>query len=363
MMLAALAAASDVVVEVGEDRSLGVGGGWARAFPAGDGAWHLLWSAGGDYNVLPMGADLTVVDRDRVSLTGRTDLVDHGIARCPDGTYLHVASASLASPDDSAFAFRYDADWTRLADATVEESVESREHNDPAVACSPVADGVILTEGAPDDSIFVELGDDAAPAGEHGLDGAPQLSGGSFAWDPDDDTLLAVGFGRDERVRVDRYDADLGLVERLDVAVADPGDRVYWTQATLRAGEHWLVAYMVAGAGETWTLDEANVALAVFDLDWALEQTVRVTQFEPPAGAMRPGLARDGDTLLVTYDRQTEPHLTPLTLDLDALGELPDTGDPAGDEGIPPIRSCGCGGGGGAFLLVALARRPRWRSS
>jgi hypothetical protein len=83
LLLSLSLAHAGVVIDVGEPVTLSMGGGWARAFPADEGGWHFLWSAGGDYNVLPMGADLSVRDTDRTRLTGRTDLVDHGITRCP----------------------------------------------------------------------------------------------------------------------------------------------------------------------------------------------------------------------------------------------------------------------------------------
>ena len=51
-------------------------------------------------------------------LTGRTDLIDHAISKCPDGTYMHLGSGEVVVPDDSAWGFRYDADWNMIAEAS-----------------------------------------------------------------------------------------------------------------------------------------------------------------------------------------------------------------------------------------------------
>jgi hypothetical protein len=359
MFLLPSAEAADIVVDVGADRAMGVGGNWARAFANGDGTWDFTWAAGGDYNVLPMGADLTVVDRDRVTLTGRDNLVDHAIVRCDDGTFLHAASGNVDTFDDSAWAFRYDADWGRIAEATLEERVGTRGHNDLPVLCSPVGDATAFLEASAHAPVLFWLGDDAAKTSEVTLADAPALTGGSLAWDPDTDLLVVVGTAQDGTVWIDTYDDALTRVDRVEVDLSTGDERVYWPQATLRAGEHWLVAHMARDDGAGFSADEGNVWLAVFDLDWNLVQHVQVTDFSPPTGAMRPGLARDGDTLLVLYDVSVTPHLTPLTLDGGALGEDPVVADE--DEGIPPTRACGCGDGSAALLLLAVRRR--WRSS
>ena len=346
--------------------ALPLGGGWARAFPT-DTGWDFLWAAGGEYNLLPMSPQLDVVDSGRTQLTGRADLVDHGITRCPDGTYLHASSANLDEFNDSAFAFRYDAAWARTASGTLAEREPGREHNDLLVICSPLLDATLFVEGGPNNPVLVEIGEDGAPAGETRLDTRTNLMGGSMVWDPDTDTLVSVGFNNTQSILVERWDADLTKLETIEVAAVPAPQRVYWTQATLRAGDHWLVAHMARDDSAGWAADEGNVWLQVFDLDWNLLESHPVTDFAPPAGGMRPGLARKDGELLVLFDKGVQPHVVRVTLDSASLGEDPST-DTGGEAGDDASAGCGCGttepgvrGAGvwGLALLAGLTRRRR----
>ena len=115
------ASADDYVLEISEEVHLeGIGGGWGRAFAVGDGSWHYLFGGGGDYRYLPLTADYDFTFSETVDLTGRTDLVDHSISLCPDGTYLHMASGAVIVSDDSAWGFRYDSEWNLIAEADVD---------------------------------------------------------------------------------------------------------------------------------------------------------------------------------------------------------------------------------------------------
>lgn len=355
-----------VVIDVGEPVTLTMGGGWARAFPADEGGWHFLWSAGGDYNLLPMGADLSVRDSDRTRLTGRTDLVDHGIARCPDGSYLHAASANLESFNDSAFAFRYATDWERTASGALAERNPERAHNDLLVLCSPLLDATLFVEGSPTNPILVEIGQDGTPVGETRLDTRTHLMGGSMVWDPDTDTLVTVGFDNRQSIVVERWDADFVKLETIEIPVVEAPQRVYWTQATLRVGEHWFVAHMARDESAGWASDEGNVWLQVFDLEWNLLESHAVTNFTAPEGGMRPGLARQDDRLLVLFDKGVRPHIVSVTLDAAALGEDP-AGDTRSDGREARAEACGCAAtqkatAWPAVLLAAAvfarARRP-----
>jgi hypothetical protein len=357
LIAASTLAQAGVVTNVGEPVTLSMGGGWARAFPTDDGQWHFLWAAGGEYNLLPMSAALGVIDSGRTLLTGRTDLVDHGITRCPDGSYLHAASANLDEFNDSAFAFRYTADWQRTAAGTLAEREAGREHNDLLVLCSPLLDATLFVEGGPNNPVLVEIAEDGSPAGETRLDTRTNLMGGSMVWDPDTDTLVTVGFNNTQSIVVERWDADLVKLETIEVPAVPAPQRVYWTQATLRAGDHWLVAHMARDDSAGWAADEGNVWLQVFDLDWNLLESHPVTDFAPPAGGMRPGLARQDDRLLVLFDKGVQPHVVPVTLDTVALGEDPelDTGADPADQASEAACGCAAGGTASGWSVVLLA--------
>ena len=176
-LLAPIALAGDPIVSVGTEVVMPLGGGWARAFPADEG-WNLLFAAGGDYNVLPMTDALTINDRDRRGIIGRTDLKDHAIARCPDGSFLHVGSANLHVDNDSAYADRLDESFNRVASGTVEEGNSARQHNDPALICAPVGEGVMYMDkqGQATATLF-EIDGSAVMTGTRNLDGTPRVMG------------------------------------------------------------------------------------------------------------------------------------------------------------------------------------------
>ena len=120
-----------------------VGGlNWVRVFNNfDDGGWWLThhWDngTGPGYNVAPMTEGLNVDMSSRVRLADWDDIKDHGIERCPDGSFLHVYSLSVTN--DSARAARYTDDWNMIAHGWVEENVDARAHNDMhaiIVACA-----------------------------------------------------------------------------------------------------------------------------------------------------------------------------------------------------------------------------------
>ena len=343
MLLVAAALAADLIVDVGEPISLAVGGNWARVLPEDEG-WSFFWAAGGDYNRLPMGDDLTVVDRDRQVLTGHTDLVDHVLARCPDGTLLHAASANLESPNDSAYAFRYDAAYALSAEVAVEERRGDVAHNDLPLACGGAGrDLVGFGAGS-----VVWLGPDLSL--ETGtLADAPQMQGASFRWDGD--ALVVYGVNYRGPLAVRRYDADLTPVDAYDLDLAEPGAYIWWPQANLKVGQYDVVAYMSRADGESWVADSGNVWLVVLE-DGAVVQKVQATAFAPGQGAMRPGLARRDDRVILSYDVGIVPTLTEVTLDLAEVVVEDTGGDGEGADDAKGCGGCASGAGDGAWPLA-----------
>ena len=119
MLLLSLALAQDYIVEIGAEVGLGQNGTFSRALWT-DAGWMLAYGAGQDFHVAPLkrtGTSLEAWALDHpnsIRLTEHGALRDHSIARCPDGTWLHLGSSSLTTHDDSAYAFHYSADWQRL---------------------------------------------------------------------------------------------------------------------------------------------------------------------------------------------------------------------------------------------------------
>ncbi len=375
LLLAAVVSAAPLIVSVSEEHALGVGGGWGRIFQDDDDAtaWRFLWSAGGDYVLLPMTPELTVSDTGRTPLTGRTNLVDHGITRCPDGSFLHAASANLDSFNDSAYTFRYDADLVLTAEATLAERDAGTPHNDLAVICSGVVDGVGFS-GIAGDPIFVPVDADGDVGAPVTLAGAAPLMGGSLHYEADSDTILAVNFEYDGTLKVARYTTDLDPVETLEIDATEGNLRGYWAQGLMRIGDVYLLAHMARDESAGWAADEGDVWLTLFDTDWNVLERVKVSDNAPPTGGMRPGIARRGDQLLVTYDKEVQPRLFEVRLDLAAMGVEGDEdsgfvdGDDtaAGGDGKGGGGGCGCastdapvGTLGVVGLLGMLVRRRR----
>lgn len=348
MLLLSCALAADLVTDVGAPVPLAPGGNWARVLPADEG-WDFFWAAGGDYNHLPMSDELVVVDQGRVPLTGRTNLVDHAIVRCPDGTLLHAASGNLDQFNDSAWAFRYASDLGRTDEGTIEERRADVAHNDLPLACGGEGRDLVGFDYGEIRWLGADLG-----VTEDALSDAPQLQGASFRWDGDELVVYSINYQGPLSVR--RYASDLTPLGHVDLELAEPGDYVWWPQANLKIGQYELVAYMTRGLDESWSADTGNVWVVVLE-DGAIVQKLPVTTLPPGNGAMRPGLARKDDRVIVSYDVNLVPTVSPLTLDLGDVA-FEDTGDGTGGGG------CGCGGeGGGAALLLLPGLWTRRRLS
>ena len=111
-LLVAPAEAGPVFTEASAEVYLDDNGNWPRAYPYNDG-WMVFHAGGGDYQLTHAHADLSPDRTDVRALTGRTDLKDHDVRPCPDGTFLHVATADFVPQGhDSAYSWRYDADAT-----------------------------------------------------------------------------------------------------------------------------------------------------------------------------------------------------------------------------------------------------------
>ena len=351
------AAASDYVEAIAEEIEVGPAGGWVRLFrdQATDG-WHFLWAAGGDYIRLPMTADLEVNDLGRSNLTGRTDLVDHAITACPGGGYLHVASANKESFNDSAYAFRYDSDFNLLAEGTLEEAEPNRFHNDLPIVCSPDLDAtafIASNHGATSLSVI------SAQATQKELielsNEVPRTEGGSLRMDPDSGELIVVGKSFSGReFEVVALDSQMDVVWKKSFQpLSDTSLRPYWPQSLMKVNDHFLLAFMARDDNAGFSSDWGNAYLAILDSEYEHLDTAQISFYDPPEGGQRPALARKGDQLLLTMDRNVQPVLFRIRLNAEALGleASEDTGgwwdtsgggqDTAGGEDAGKT-GCGC---------------------
>jgi len=331
VLFASLAVAGPVFGRIDAPVRVDLGGNWARLAPAASG-WWFFYAAGGDYRVAPMDDAFFVRHDDVRGLTGRTELKDNQIVACPDGRWMHGASADLEMPADSAYLFWYDAEFRLLDEWTLAERDTTLELNDPALLCS---DGAVLY-GAVDesyDSVVYEIGADGAVLVE--ADQLPFLQGGSLAWEAERGTLAAIGGGGGSPYIV-RTDLDYAVIESRSLGIEVKGERTYWPQAVVRVGDTWILAHMSRVESAGWAVDTGNVWLAAFDLDWTLLDHVQVTALAPPTGAMRPGLAVKGDQLVVSYDLLSEIWVQSVSLGAEPkdTGHTGDSGDSGGTD--PP---------------------------
>jgi len=326
---AALAASH--FASVGPDTALAVGGLWARAVPADDG-WTFFWAAGGGYLRAPLSADLVLDERAKVELTGHTDLMDHRLVQCPDGTWLHHASAQRNAPGDTAFVFRYDADWGRIGEAVIVDTSTDIHTNDMAAVCDPAVGALVAYTGDRGTQHIFRVADDLSSQEISTTSAVPQLMGGSLVWEPEHGTLIGMGRAYGRPLQGARMDADAQPTgDIVDLALAAEGEDAYWPQAVVRVGDLYVVAYMWRVDDGSFKVDEGQVRLAVFDLDWEVLETVQLTDYVAPDGGMRPGLALDGDLLLVSWDVDSVPHVALVTLADDGDTGTVDTG--GGDTG------------------------------
>ena len=138
--------ATSMVTDIGPVLELKSSGTWARALSI-DGEWRLAYATNGDFFVAPLSRgtsseEWSLDTSSRLQLTNHGDLNDHAIKRCPDGSWLHVASGQKDNWGDSAYAYRYASDFTPTAEAVIAEGDSSRMYNDMALLCANSGQGV-----------------------------------------------------------------------------------------------------------------------------------------------------------------------------------------------------------------------------
>jgi MYXO-CTERM domain-containing protein len=341
-----------------------VGGlNWVRVFNNfEDGGWwmahHFEIEGSPGYNVAPMTAGLEVDMPSRIRLAEWEDIKDHGIERCPDGSFLHVYSLSVMN--DSARAARYSEDWSILAQGWVEESAPERAHNDMPVICSEHLQGAAFTNHSGMRPTFFEIGPDATVVATHEMDIPAHISGASFKYDPISDRFLMISNG-EPGLGVHWINRDLTTDISFNIEPIPSLDRHFWPQGLMRVGDFWLVVFLGEAYGGQYLAGDGDVYLAVMDDDFSTLDTMMVSENEDGStGSARPSFARRGDQLLVAWDKEFQPHVSVVTLDLvqfgmdeDDSGFVPpedsDDGSPCADDDTADdgAGSTNSGGSGG----------------
>ena len=338
-----------------------VGGlNWIRVFNNfDDGGWwmthHFEMSGVPGYNAAPMTEGLEVDMSSRIRLAEYENQKDHGIERCPDGSFLHIYSVNVTN--DTARAARYTEDWEMLAHGTVEEGVDARAHNDMPVICSEHLQGVAFTNHMGFSATLFEIGPDAEVVDTHELDVGAHISGGAFTYDRESDRFLMTANGEPglQAIWINR---DLTVDERVNFVPIPSLDRHFWPQGLMRVGDYWLLVFLGEEVPGQYLAGDGDVYVAVLDDDFETMETIKVSDNTDGSGlgSARPSFARHMDKLLVAWDKSFQPRMSTITLDLVAFGldeddsgfvppeDSDDEGSPCADEGD----TAGDGTAGGA---------------
>ncbi len=322
------ATAGDFLLSATPDRvpsGRDVGGlNWVRVFNnLDDGGWwmthHFEMAGVPGYNVAPMTEGLELDMSSRVRLAEYANQKDHGIERCPDGSFLHVYSLNFTN--DGARAARYSEDWEMQAHGSVEEGVDARAHNDMPVICSEHLQGVAFTNHSDFSATLFEIGPDATVVGTHELDVGGHISGGAFKYDAGSDRFLMTANGEPglEAIWISR---DFEVDERVSFVPIPSLERHYWPQALMRVGDYWLLAFLGVEYMGQYLADDGDVYVAVLNDDFETVDSMKVSNNDDGSGlgSARPSFARHMDQLLVAWDKGFQPYVSVVTLDLVAFG-------------------------------------------
>lgn len=379
-----VAEAQNLIGEIGQPVETGTSGAWTRALATDDG-WYMGVGTNGDFHIGKLtqtGSGLNDWSFDRSSWVRGTDhggLKDHAIRRCPDGTWLHVASTANIDPNDSAYAWRLTEDFQIIASGIVEENYPQRAHNDMATLCSPNVQGAVFTAfgGSTKTATFFHI-DDTANTSETQVIGEILTEGASFLDDAPTERIILVSASHLYGLQIDTFDYDLNLIEHLEIDVPPDNERSFWPQRIMRIGQYYVIAAM--SMNEAGGSDTGDVWLHVLDEEFNLLEQHRITNYgSGRSSAMRPWMERMDDMLIVSYDILTTHTFVAIELNLDGVDDVdtgfPDAGGDDGEDGDgsevdDPAASTddkggGCmvtgGSAGGLALTLALlgARRRR----
>mgnify|MGYP002629790957 CR=1 FL=1 len=344
------------VVSVGDPIEMNPWGTFHRTAPNGEDGWLYMIGTGGNWYVVEtdnqhqstVQGDYVVPDFDL--------MVDRGLASCPNGDWLLAGSGNLEAHNDTLWVWRLDADWNVIGESTLLEAANGVATNDMAVICSSFFSGVgvVDMEGGGHGTVQVyEVDDQAQFVQTHDLgQGLPNVQGSGWAVNEADQQLIMVGADifSGSGLTFTVFDGDMNVVasHAAEVATSPSNATVYWPQGLMRAGDLYVVAHLAYDPADLEGEPPGNVYLQFYDQDFQLLGGEQVSFYEPPEAASRPGFARRGEQMVVTWDAQNVPYLVDVELDLTGANLPGDSAEPnASDDPSDPADDSGEGGGGG----------------
>ncbi|MEC7984754.1 MAG: hypothetical protein VX278_06300 [Myxococcota bacterium] len=320
LLMSQLVLAQDWLLSVSEPYEIRSGGTFARPFATPQG-WKIFLGAGNmrvaDLQPGPEGW-LAENIRPIVSMP-EIHFNDHGVQRCPDGTYLHIASTDTNQPNDTAYIWRYNEDMSVLSSSILVKGSSDYQYNDPSIICSSFAEGVAgSNRGQPPENQFYFINNLSERSETVALASYPRVNGGGIFVDEQEEKIFVMGMAHGNPFHVNVYDTDWVFQEEHEIDLLDAPMRAYWPQNGLRIGDYYTVVFM--GRDDTWPGDDqGDVFLGIFDLNWSLQDVYPMTTYEASA-AMRPWIACDRNTLLVAYDSFLEHMVVEVKLNEEAFG-------------------------------------------
>jgi len=358
--------ANEWITQISEPYELQSGGTWNRPFPTPEGWKVFLGGSALRIADLQKQNSQWIVENIRViSDRDEQHFNDHAIKKCPDGSFLHMASYDLNNFNDSAHVWRYDVDFSILASVVWEEGSLERQYNDGSILCSRLSQGIASsTRGGPMD--FGNHYFSIDRAGNKGdlvvLEDYPRLNGGAIFADEQAELIYGLGMDHGQPLHINTYDRDWNTLSEKIISLDIGTKRAYWPQGIIRVGAYYMLSFM--GRDDTWgNGDLGDVYVAILDLDWNVQQIQQITHYERNF-AMRPWISRDGEQVLIAYDGDLRFFVVELKIDLDAFGLSADDLDTGVDPtlwGAYDENGCACGGGNAMGMLLIMCFFPWMR--
>jgi len=335
---------------VSEEARWDFGGNWTRLVlnEAGNTA---MFAAGGEYWKAPLHEDLIAYTNERVAMTGRQDLEDHGWFPCPDGSFFHLASASKNKANDSAFSFIYDANLNLIHDNEIEMRHPEYVFNDMPGICHNKGRFAAYIDFDRYLAVVYSFDEEGDLLNTLRIPELPLPEGGSFIQDPvRKDLALVTSTPEKDGLYVNWLDWDLKFQGSKRILDGDHDVAQYfWPQGAQVVGDRIMLSFLRQPQDAGYIGEWGNLWIAIFDLEWRLIEKHPLTYDAGPGGTNRPGLELMGDTLYVSYDEMEnhppgdiQPRVLTVKLNLDAFSDpnfeyweptLKDTADPATDTG------------------------------
>lgn len=317
----------------GEPTDLGVPGRHGRPVYSDDGQRWLGLGRSGSFHVVALDADGRADTATfRTVVPGGGEFVDHSFVPCEDGGFLHIASGNRDTSDDTAWASFVGRDLVLRGTTLLVDADPHFTTNDMPVLCvGAVWATAFATEGdietrEPPGNAFLAFG--PSLFGGDGevlpvqLPEAVRSTGTSMIWRPDTRQVLMVGIRPPDQLRVVALDEDLVRASVSDRQLRLEGVEAYWAQSSAEVEGGLLIAHMVRDPEAGFAQDTGNVALTLLSQELKVLETVVLTDFPAPNGAMRPALAVAGEEIIVSFDVGGALHTVVGRVDREALAAL-----------------------------------------